>query len=123
MSDEFLRIARQEIQAELGGLELIATHCNNDEDVYKNSKKIESHLHKIKGLAPMMGQEIIGSIAKTADVVMKYVIDHGRVVNSYKFILEAIVSMRNCFNGQQSFDIEDFGKSSRNRFPQISVWQ
>lgn len=123
MSDEFLRIARQEIQVELEGLELIATHCNNDEDISKNSKKIEDHFHKIKGLAPMMGQEIIGNIAKTADVVMNYIIDHGRLVDSYKFILETIVSMRNCFNGQQSFDTEDFGKSARRRFPQISAWR
>lgn len=123
MSDEFFRIAQQEIRAELEGLEIIAKHCNNDEDIFKNSNVIEDHLHKIKGLAPMMGQEIIGNIAKTADVVMKHIIDHGRLVDSYKFILEIVENMKNCFNGQQSFDIEDFRKQAREKFPQISNWQ
>ncbi len=121
MSDEFLRIARLEIQAELEGLEQIAARCNNDDDVFKHSKTIEGHLHKIKGLAPMMGQEIIGNIAKLADDVMKYIMEHGRLADSCNFILETISNMKSCFNSQQDFNMEGFRKNIQNKFPQIRI--
>ncbi len=65
MSDEFMKIATQEINDELSGISTILDSCQNDADVSKNSDKIEEHMHKIKGLAPMMGKENIGSLAKT----------------------------------------------------------
>jgi len=77
MSDEFLRVAKQEIQTELNGLEQIIALCNNDEHLFANSQSIEGHLHKIKGLAPMIGQEEVGEIAKISDNIIKHIINEG----------------------------------------------
>jgi chemotaxis protein histidine kinase CheA len=122
MSDEFIKIARQEIQTELNGLEGIITRCNNDEQIFKNSKEIEEHLHKIKGLAPMMGQEIVGKIAKISDTIMKHIIEYGTLTGSHKFLAESIESMKNLSNGQKSFFVDDIMKIAREAFPQISNW-
>lgn len=120
MSNEFLRIAKQEIQTELDKLQEISIYCNNDEQIFQNSKDIEGHLHKIKGLAPMIGQDIVGEIAKIADVVMKHIIENGSLIGSCKFTLATIENMKNLFNKQQNFDIDDFRKTVRQMFPQIS---
>ncbi|NHI03686.1 hypothetical protein DYY67_0756 [Candidatus Nitrosotalea sp. TS] len=77
MSDEFLKVARQEIQLELDELERIVLHCDSDEHIFKNSQNIKAHLHKIKGLAPMMGQEKIGELAKTSDSILGYIVSKG----------------------------------------------
>lgn len=122
MSDDFIRIARQEIQTELNGLERIIIHCNNDEQIFQNSKEIEVHLHKIKGLAPMMGQENVGEIAKIADTVMKHIMEHGALSNSYKFTVESIESMKNLFSGKQTVLVNDFLKKAHATFTQISSW-
>jgi len=122
MSDEFIKIARQEIQTELNGLEEIITLCNNDEQISQNSKEIEGHLHKIKGLAPMMGQENIGEIAKISDTIMKHIIEHGTLADSYKFIVESIKSMKNLFSGQQNVLVNDLMKRAHATFTQISNW-
>jgi len=71
MSEEFIKIATQEINDEISDIALILDSCKNDADVSKNSDKIEQHMHKIKGLAPMMGKESIGDLAKTLDSVLK----------------------------------------------------
>jgi len=122
MHDEFIKIARQEIQTELNGLEVIITLCNNDEQIFQNSKEIEGHLHKIKGLAPMMGQENIGEIAKISDTIMKYIIEHGTLADSYKFIVESVESMKNLFSGQQNVFVNDLMKRAHATFTQISSW-
>jgi hypothetical protein len=123
MSDEFMKIARQEIQTELNGLEGIVRRCNNDEQIFMNSKEIEGHLHKIKGLAPMMDQEIVGEVAKISDIVMKHIIEHGALIGSYKFLVESIESMKNLFSGQKSFFADDVMKRAHETFPQIHNWQ
>jgi len=122
MSDEFIKIARQEIQAELNGLEGIITRCNNDEQIFHNSEEIEKHLHKIKGLAPMMGQEFVGEIAKISDTIVKHIIKDGTLIGSFKFLNESIENMKNLFNGQQNFLVQDFVKKAHAIFPQISNW-
>ena len=60
LSDEFLRVATQEINEELTQLETIVNSCNSDSDILKHCTDIESHYHKIKGLTPMMGKKEIG---------------------------------------------------------------
>ena len=122
MHDKFTKIARQEIQTELNGLEAIIALCNNDEQIFQNSKEIEGHLHKIKGLAPMMDQESVGEIAKISDTVMKHIIEHGALVGSYKFIVESIENMKNIFSGQQSVLVNDLMKIAHAKFTQISSW-
>jgi chemotaxis protein histidine kinase CheA len=120
MSDEFFRVAQHEIQAELDRLEQVIIGCSNDLHIFQNSKQIEEHLHKIKGLAPMMGQEMVGEVAKTADAVIKYIIDHGSLTGSYEFILETIENMKDLFSGQRSTNLSDLRKKAREMFPQIS---
>ncbi len=79
MSDEFLQVATQEINDELSGIATILGTCQNDVDISKNSDEIEKHMHKIKGLAPMMGKENIGNLAKTLDSILKKIISGQKV--------------------------------------------
>ncbi len=79
MSDEFIKVATREINDELSGITTILDSCKNDTDVSKNSDKIEQHMHKIKGLAPMMGKENIGNLAKTLDSILKKIMSGSKV--------------------------------------------
>jgi HPt (histidine-containing phosphotransfer) domain-containing protein len=79
MSDEFIKVATQEINYELTGITIILESCKNDADISKNSGKIEPHMHKIKGLAPMMGKENIGNLAKTLDSILKKIMSGNQV--------------------------------------------
>ncbi len=74
MSDEFLRVATAEINEELQQIEDTLNQCNSDSDVANHCKKIESHFHKIKGLAPMMGKTRVGKIAESIDVNLKEIL-------------------------------------------------
>ena len=79
MSDEFIKVATREINDELSGITTILDSCKNDTDVSKNSDKIEQHMHKIKGLAHMMGKENIGNLAKTLDSILKKIMSGSKV--------------------------------------------
>jgi HPt (histidine-containing phosphotransfer) domain-containing protein len=79
MSDEFIQVATQEINDELSCITTILDTCQNDVDVSKNSDQIENHMHKIKGLAPMMGKENIGNLAKTLDSILKKIVSGQKV--------------------------------------------
>jgi chemotaxis protein histidine kinase CheA len=98
MSDNFQKIARQEIQAELDSLKQILLQCNNDNDISNNGNKIEKHLHKIKGLAPMMGQSNVGEIAKLNDVILRHVIKNGMLNGTHQIINESLYMMQEIFN-------------------------
>ena len=74
MSDEFLRVATDEINEELQQIEAILNQCQSDTDASNHCKKIESHFHKIKGLAPMMGKTRVGKIAEGMDVHLKNIL-------------------------------------------------
>jgi chemotaxis protein histidine kinase CheA len=122
MSDEFLKVARQEIRSELDELERIVLHCNNDETLFKNSQSIKTHLHKIKGLAPMMGQEKIGELAKMSDSILRYIASEGPLPGSYLVIVKTVEGMKNIFGGLNIYDLSDFRKQVHDKFPQISEW-
>jgi len=74
MSDEFLRVATREINEELVGILNILNSCSDDSEMEKNASKIEQHMHKIKGLAPMMGKENVGNLAKSLDCILKKIV-------------------------------------------------
>ncbi len=93
MSDEFMKIATQEINDELSGISKILDSCQNDADVSKNSDKIEKHMHKIKGLAPMMGKETIGSLAKTLDSILKKIVSGQKVDGFFEALSISIEQM------------------------------
>ena len=98
MSDEFLKIARKEIELEIESLKSIFLSCTSDEQLSKKSADIEKHMHKIKGLAPMMGQDGIGEIARISDTVLKHVTSHIILNNSHKIIFEAVNKMNDIYS-------------------------
>ena len=122
MSDEFLKAARQEIQVDLDGLEQVLSSCRNDEHIFNNSKRIEGHLHKIKGLAPMMGQDKIGKVAHVSDIILKHIMDNGTLDGSYTIIAEAVNKMIHLLNNQNNDDIDNFIATMQNSFPEIADW-
>ncbi|NIM26106.1 MAG: hypothetical protein GTN35_03780 [Nitrososphaeria archaeon] len=94
MSDEFLKVATKEINDELTGISKILGSCNSDEDVFKNSAEIERHMHKIKGLAPMMGKENVGSLAKSLDVILKKIAAGQKVDGFFGPLLTSVSEMK-----------------------------
>ena len=73
MSDEFIKLATKEINEEIMGIGNILNSCNEDVDVFENSEKLQKHTHKIKGLAPMMGKNSMGSLAAVLDDTLKQI--------------------------------------------------
>ena len=71
MSEEFLRIAKKEVLEDITEIGNLLNTCVNDADISKNTLEIEKHTHKLKGLAPMMGQNELGDIASILDVLLK----------------------------------------------------
>ena len=119
MSDEFLKVARKEIESEIESLKDIFSSCTNDEELYKKSTDIEKHMHKIKGLAPMMGQDGMGEIARISDMILKHIPSHGVLNNSYKIIFEAISNMSDILGGRSKIDVNNFRKKVQDTFPEI----
>ena len=119
MSDEFLRLARQEIQTEIDNLRDIFLVCANDEQIHGKSADIGKHMHKIKGLAPMMGQEKIGEVAGVCDIVLKHIASQGTLKGSHGIISDAVQKMSSIFCGQSDIKTDDFKKTVRDAYPQI----
>ncbi|MEX1996494.1 MAG: Hpt domain-containing protein [Nitrosopumilaceae archaeon] len=119
MSDNFLKIARKEIQEELDGLEQILARCSDDIDISYNAQQIEKHLHKIKGLAPMMGQKDIGDIANMAETLAKYVIANGMLAGAYQILVESNHVMEEIFNGTTTLNVSEFKNKLRQTFPDL----
>ncbi|TBR12346.1 MAG: hypothetical protein EPO62_00195 [Candidatus Nitrosotenuis sp.] len=97
MSDEFLRVAKEEVSDDIAKIGSLLERCSGDHDVAKNASDIEKHTHKLKGLAPMMGQSEIGDIAAILDVMLKAVISgkalpdiFQAIKKSNQFMLDAI---------------------------------
>jgi len=119
MSDHFHKIARQEIQEELDNLKQILLQCNDDTDISNNGNKIEKHLHKIKGLAPMMGQNNVGEIAKLNDAILRHIIENGMLGGAYQIINESLHMMQEIFNDTNKKNIDEFRTKIRNTFSHI----
>jgi len=119
MSDNFHKIARQEIQEELDNLKEILLQCNNDNDISNCGNKIEKHLHKIKGLAPMMDQNDVGEIAKLNDIILRHIIENGMLSGTYQIISESLHMMQEIFNDTNEKNINEFKTKIRNNFSHI----
>ncbi len=94
ISDEFIEVATLEINEELSHIATILDSCQDDNDISKNSSKIEKHMHNIKGLAPMMGKENIGSIAKHLDSILKKIISGKKVDGIFEPLCTSIHQMK-----------------------------
>lgn len=120
MSDEFQKVARYEIQSEIDGLNEVFLECIDDKQFFNKTKDIEKHMHKIKGLAPMMGEKKIGEIARISDVILKQIINHGSLKGSQEIIFEAVQRMSLLFNGDVNIEADDFRKQVIDTYPDLT---
>ena len=120
MSDEFQKVARYEIQSEIDGLNEVFLECIDDKQFFNKTKDIEKHMHKIKGLAPMMGQEKVGEIARICDIILKHSINHGTLKGSHEMIFEAVQRMSLIFNGDVNIETDDFRKQVMDAYPDLT---
>jgi len=89
LSDEFTKQATKEIYEELEHNSQILKSCQNDEDISNKCSEIEKHLHKIKGLAPMMGQKKIGELAALNDELIKKVLEGKKIEGIFETIKQS----------------------------------
>ncbi len=116
MSDEFLKVAREEIREELSKIEIIFTKCSTDKHIQENAIGMESHVHKIMGLAPMMGHNSIGDLAIIVDIILKHINKKGSFPHSYSILLDAFQKMKILFEkGDTSLDIRDFINTTKKK--------
>lgn len=101
MSDEFLKIATKEINEELESVAEILNSCKDDNTISKSSISLEKHFHKIKGLAPMMGQEEIGEIAALIDKILKHLIAGNSLEGIRDILIESNDFMKNSMTHQK----------------------
>lgn len=99
MSEEFLRVAKKEVTEDITEIGNLLKNCQNDNDITKNTIDIEKHTHKLKGLAPMMGQEQIGEIATLVDNLLKVIISGKTVPGIYGTVKSSYQFMQNALNG------------------------
>lgn len=93
MTDEFLQVATKEINGDLLGLSSLLACCKNDDDVLQRVSDFQKYSHKIKGLAPMMGKESLGDVAKSLDFLLKKLIDGGKSDGIYRLMSEVVPFM------------------------------
>jgi len=89
LSDEFTKQATKEIHEELEHNSQILKSCQNDEDISNKCSEIEKHLHKIKGLAPMMGQKKIGELASLNDELIKKILEGKKIEGIFETIKQS----------------------------------
>jgi len=89
LSDEFTKQAIKEIHEELEHNSQILKSCQNDEDISNKCSEIEKHLHKIKGLAPMMGQKKIGDLASLNDELIKKILEGEKIEGIFETIKQS----------------------------------
>ena len=93
MSDEFLRVATKEINEELDSIGTILESSSVDDDVTQNSSSIEKHIHKIKGLAPMMDKIEIGKIAELVDSLLKQSMEDRQIKGIFQILKDSHQNM------------------------------
>ena len=102
MSEEFIRVATKEINEETGSIAEILKSCNDNSSAIKKASLIEKHIHKIKGLAPMMGKGEMGEIAATIDKILKHLIEGNDLDGVYEILLESNKFMKDSMDGDNS---------------------
>ena len=106
MSEEFMRVATKEVNEEIAAIDELLKSCKDDPSTIKKAALIEKHVHKIKGLAPMMGKEEIGEIAAMTDKILKHLVDGHDLKGVHNILLESIMFMKNNMAGSDSNLIE-----------------
>ncbi|MFQ6025763.1 MAG: hypothetical protein ACE5JT_04545 [Nitrosopumilaceae archaeon] len=121
LSDNFLRVAKEEVKEEIESVQKILSSCKNDSDISLNGNAIEKHMHKIKGLAPMMNQNDIGEISQMIDKILKHIIENGKLSGIYEILTESNYTMKQLLEGPPPKDVEEVKKRIKNTFPDIFV--
>ena len=112
MSDEFVKIATQEINEEISELDKILSACQNDDDALSHADKFQKHTHKIKGLAPMMGKEELGALSSTLDTILKEVIDGRQIEGIFNILNDSIPHMKNSMS-EPEYDLNSIIDKSK----------
>lgn len=121
MSDEFLKVAHKEIQTELSKIEAVFAKCSTDKHIQDNVMNLEPPIHKIKGLAPMMGHNNIGDLASMADLILKHINKKGAFPDSYFTLLEIFQKIKILFyKDDKSVDIRDFITSTKKKISDVT---
>ena len=106
MSDEFLKIATAEINGEISEIQNILNFCHSSLDVSTNAAKIQKSTHKIKGLAPMMGKEELGSLSSLLDSVLKKIMDGAIIDEIFESLIDAVDEMKNSMTNSNNYPVE-----------------
>jgi chemotaxis protein histidine kinase CheA len=120
MPDEFTKVATNEIIDELKANSRILKSCKTDQDIVKNGSEIGKHLHKIKGLAPMVGFNSIGELASINDLLIKKLLDGEKI----KGIFETINQSNNLMNDiirNPSIDIDEIKQAIKIKYSAFLV--
>ena len=94
MSDEFIEVATKEVNGDIEEIENILKLCSDDEDIFQNSDKFQKHTHKIKGLAPMMGKEGLGTFSSSLDDVFKKMIEGNHYECIFDIVSKSVIQMK-----------------------------
>lgn len=103
MSDEFIKIATQEILEDISKIDEILDSCQNDSDISSNVDDIQRYFHKIKGLAPMMGKTNLGDLAAIFDSLMKQMQNDKKIDGIYDSLSNSIPDMIKGVNEPNDF--------------------
>ncbi|WP_299292076.1 Hpt domain-containing protein [Nitrosopumilus sp.] len=98
MSEEFVKLATDEINQAIAEMETTFSSCTDDEATLSKSNLFQKESHKIKGLAPMMGQEELGAFAAILDSVLKRLSDGKTTPDAKNLIETSISSMKQCMD-------------------------
>jgi len=81
---------------------------------FSSAEKFQKHTHKIKGLAPMMGKEELGSFVAILDSILKKMID-GITINGIFNDMNNSISSMNQYMSEPDYDLTEI----KNRISQI----
>ena len=92
-------MAKEEVNQDITEIGNLLNHCSNDADITKHASDIEKHIHKIKGLAPMMGQEQVGNIATLLDKLLKVILSGKTISGIYHTLVQSHGFMKSTIDG------------------------
>jgi len=106
VSDEFLRVAKKEINDDISEIGILLQSCSDDDTLCKKAAHFGKYFHKIKGLAPMMGGDHVGYVAALMDNLLKTAVAGDSVKGIYLAIKKSHEFMQNALNGDaQDLDL------------------
>ena len=114
LSDEFTQQATKEINEELNHNSQILKSCQNDEDISSKCSEIEKHLHKIKGLAPMMGQQKIGELASLNGELIKKIVEGKKIKGIFETISQSNKLMKDMMQ-DSTLEIDDLKQTIKTK--------